>query len=156
MGRSVSYLNHAEYVIYFTAEWIKEGFEWDDFKSNLISNIKGKLKSYSETDSWDDRETHIFLDNNLCEIALAEYCDLFSLSIRVKEHYTCDYPYKQAFGERHAKQIKGALEKALTDAGADLLNRIGTFSTGTGLFTRANKTFENNSDLGIELNAKVS
>ena len=63
MGRSVSYLNNAETIIYFTADWINEeenhdiaNMNWEDFEGNLKADIKGKLKSYYDADEWDNRE----------------------------------------------------------------------------------------------------
>lgn len=148
MGRGVSYLNHAEYVIYFTADWINEkdengeydefvsGLNWNDFKCNLEYSIKGKLKSYDRCEKWDSNEVSIFLENELCEIAISEYCGLYSLSIRAKddEFYNSYEKVKEGLGKHHANIIRPRLEKALTAGGAELLNKIGTFSNGESVF----------------------
>lgn len=148
MGRSVDYLNHAEYVIYFTADWINEHdkdeeynvlqsqWNWDDFKSNLTALICKKLKSYNEVDKWDSNEVSIFLENELCEIALSEYCGLYSLSIRAKddEFYNSYEKVKNGLSKHHAIQIRNTLEKCLYDVGGTLLNRVGTFSNGEGVY----------------------
>lgn len=156
MGRSVDYLNNNEYVIYFTADWINENEagaydeflamdNWEMFKENLISEITFKLKSYNECEKWDGRETQIFLENNLAEIGISEYCNLYSLSIRAKNHefYNGYGQVKEGFAKHHCKQVRQALEKALINAGAKLLNRIGTFSNGVGVFERNNQYYDN-------------
>lgn len=154
MGRSVSCLSNAEYVIYFTANWIGQNenneydemqgeWDWDDFKLNLISSICHKLKSYSECNKWDNNETLIFVENNLCQIGISEYCDLYSLSIQVKEDYYSKNPYQESFGKHHAEQVKNTLEKCLIESGGELLNRIGTFSNGCGVFEKNKGYYEN-------------
>lgn len=149
MGRSVSYLNNAEYVIYFTNEYVSncnDSWAWEDFIDNLKFEIKNKLKSYYNCEKWDNRETSIFLENNLCEIGISEYCELYSLSIRVKFDDYADYKEQaqiENFGKHHAEQIRNTLEKCLVESGAELLNRIGTFSNGTGVFETKGKILEN-------------
>ena len=152
MGRSVSYLNNAETVIYFTADWINEvddeylsQINWEDFEANLKSKITAKLKSYFKSDGWDGRETKILLSNDLCNIGLSEYCGLYSLSVAPKD-FDSYYPedaYKENFSKHHAEQIEKTLVKCLEDCGCELLNKVGTFSTGCGVFKRAEKVFEN-------------
>ena len=141
MGRSVDYLNNAEYVIYFTADWIDEEEElssmnWEDFMSNLTSEIFHKLKSYYEVEELDGRETKIFLKNELAEIGISEYCGLYSLSIRAKECLGY-YSYEKnidGLSKHHCQQVRKTLEKALKDSGGKLLNRLGTFSNGNGVY----------------------
>lgn len=149
MGRSVDYLTNAEYVIYFNLDWIginEDGeydemqgqWDWDDFEMNLKCIIMNKLKSYYESDEWDGRETKIFLKNQLAEIGISEYCSLYSLSIRARddEFYGYRDGYKENLGKHHCQQIRKTLEKCLIDSGAELLNRIGTFSNGVGVFEK--------------------
>jgi len=152
MGRGVDYLTNAEYVIYFTADWInnekdEEGEydyflcqqNWDDFIGNLTSSICNKLKSYYEVDEWDGRETKIFLKNGLAEIGISEYCGLYSLSIRKKEclgYYSYEKDIDGLSGN-HCQQVRKTLEKSLADSGATLLNKIGTFSNGESVYKLA-------------------
>ena len=144
MGRSVDYLTGAEYVIYFSCEDLncydeERGFYWDDFFRNLECEIKAKLKSYYECEKWDGRETQIFLENELCVIGLSEYCGLYSLSIRAKddEFYCNAENVKDGLSKHHAQQVRGTLEKCLENCGAKLLNRLGTFSNGNGVYEYA-------------------
>ena len=151
MGRSVNYLNNAEYVIYFSADWINENEEgeydytssewnWNDFECNLESSICKKLKSYNVVKEWDNNETKIFLKNELAEIGISEYCGLYSLSIRVKDNSDYGwgmYEYQENLGKHHCQQVRNNLEKCLADSGATILNRLGTFSNGCGVFEKA-------------------
>lgn len=151
MGRSVDYLTNAEYVIYFKADWINAEYEdgeydedvsrmnWHDFIMNLTSSICHKLKSYDEVEEWDDNETKIFLKNELAEIAISEYCGLYSLSIRAREDEFYGYRdgYKENLGKHHCQQVRKTLEKCLKDSGGELLNRLGTFSNGCGVYELA-------------------
>ena len=155
MGRSVDYLTGAETVIYFTADWMHEQDEngnydefmsqmnWDDFLANLKAEIKSKLKSYEDCQAWDGREVNIFLDNMLCEIGISEYCGLYSLSVRAKEADYYSEKNTEALGQNHAKQIDNTLCKILQGLSCTVLNRVGTFSNGTGVFQEAGKTYEN-------------
>lgn len=151
MGRGVDYLTNAEYVIFFHADWINAEYEngefdedlssmnWDDFMSNLTAEICHKLKSYNESDKWDGRETKIFLENNLCEIGISEYCGMYSLSIRASECLGY-YSYEKdtnGLAVHHAEQIRNTLEKCLVKSGAEILNKIGTFSNGCSVFEKA-------------------
>lgn len=142
MGRSVNYLNNAEYVLYFPFECgedengqYDDDFArmcWDDLKMNLQYTIKARLKSYRISDKWDNRETKIILENDLCIIGISEYCDLVSLSVAVKDN---EYDnWHENFAKRHAEQIKGTLEKAIDYLGLKRLGKVGTFSNGEAFF----------------------
>jgi len=134
MGRSVDYLNRAESVIFFTADWIKEDYDYDDFEINLKSEIKRKLKSYTDSDKFDGRETKVILENNLCIIGLSEYCGAWSLSVAsLEEDYYLGYN-RESLAKKHANLIQATLEKCLIRAGAKIMNKIGTFSNGEAVF----------------------
>jgi len=149
MGRSVSYLSNAEYVIYFNADWLngidengeynedEAQWNWEDFKTNLVYEIKNKLKSYDDVEKWDCNEVMIFLENQLCEIGISEYCGLYSLSIRIKEEEFYTGQIKDGLAGNHAFQIRKTLEKCLINCGVNLLNKIGTFSNGNSVYELA-------------------
>lgn len=152
MGRSVNYLNNAEYVIYFTSDFLngidEEGnfseteamMNWDNFIYNLKYEICKKLKSYSPCERWGNSETSIFLENNFAEIGISEYCGLYSLSIQIKEDEYSDYQERarrENLGKNHIWQVKKSLENALLNCGVNLLNRVGTFSNGNGVYEKA-------------------
>jgi len=145
MGRSVNYLDNAEVVLYFPFEGGEDengqydefcaSLEWDDTVKNLQAEIIAKLPSYRECDKWDNRETKIILENNLCHIGISEYCGLVSLSVAPKNN---DYDiWHEQFAIRHARQIEKTLAKVLDDLSLKRLNRIGTFSNGEGVFKLA-------------------
>ena len=143
MGRSVSYLNHAKTVIYFTADWLSgydekgeydediASINWEDFFYNLNAEIKRKLKSYVSVDKYDGKENSVFLENDLCKIGISEYCGSYSLS--VAPIYS-DYANLEGLAIRHAEQIENTLIKCLKECGAVVLNRIGTFSNGCNVY----------------------
>lgn len=141
MGRSVSYINNAEYVLYFTFDNDEnmDDFRWDDFKDNLKYEIKAKCKSFYECRKWDNNETLIFLENELAEIALSEYCGLYSLSIKAKDDdfNWSDNKTKEGLAKNFVHQIRSRLENALKNCGVKILNRLGTFSNGEAVFELA-------------------
>ena len=143
MGRSVNYLNNARVIIYFEADWMgqqEDGeinediytMDCEDFISNLQYGIKARLKSYyiPDKNTWDNNETKIILQNNLCNIGISEYCGCWSLSVAVKN----DYDIKEALANNHADKIRNTLEKCINEFDGKVLNRIGTFSNGCGVF----------------------
>lgn len=145
MGRSVSYLDNAEIVLYFPLESIEnesgeyddflDQIEWDNMVENLKYEIKKRLPSYDIVNKWDNRETRIILENNLCVIGISEYCGLVSLSVAPCNN---DYDaWHESFARRHAKQIKHTLEKVLDYLGLKSLNKIGTASNGEAFFELA-------------------
>ena len=144
MGRSVNYLNNAVTIIYFTSEYLNselegEIFAWEDFVINLKYDIMNKLKSYVKSDKWDNQETQIILENELCNIGISEYCGLYSLSVAPID-FDGYYPEDNAkinFAEHHAKQIEKTLCKILKDNRCTVLNRLGTFSNGEGVYEKA-------------------
>jgi len=148
MGRSVNYLSNAEVVIYFSNDAMS-GYDENgnynqdeaqlncvDFYHNLKTEIKNKLKSYVKCEKWDGNEVSIFLENELCEIGLSEYCGSYSLSVRAKEQEYEDNN-KLNFAKHHAKQIEKSLVKILNDLGCEVLNRLGTFSNGCNVYEKA-------------------
>jgi hypothetical protein len=142
MSRSVSYLNNAEVVLYFPFQYSDSpdfyNFEWDDMVDNLIYEIKAKLPSYYILkDEWDNRETRIILQNNLCIIGISEYCGLVSLSVAPRENDYNERWAREQFSVYHANQIKSTLEKVITTLGLNRLNKIGTFSNGEAVFETA-------------------
>jgi len=143
MGRSVSHLSNAEYVLYFPSpEGLEEDgsyneaidqFNWDDMIKNLKAEISAKFPSYNECSEWEGREDHIILKNYLCNIAISEYCGLVALSIAPRSN---DYWDNEAFAGRHARQIRATLEKILTDLGLTQLSKVGTFSNGESVYQK--------------------
>ena len=47
--------------------------------------LQEKFPSLTERDRWEDREDHIFAENQHCEISVSEYCGLVAVCIRAKD-----------------------------------------------------------------------
>ena len=145
MGRSVDYLNNAEVVIYFHLESEGEDYpadlQWDDLMSNLSAEIRAKLPSYEDAEKWEGREVKIFLQNRLCNIAISEYCGLCSLSVAPRNSDNLDSfaTFRDNFAVSHAQSIEKTLQRIVDECTGSRLNRMGTFSNGTGVFERADK-----------------
>ena len=134
MGRSVATLSRADLVLYFDGEFLSgldedgeynEGIaqiNWEDFYSNLKYEIKKRFISYDDCDKWDNNETNIFLENELAEIGLSEYCGLCSLSVRAKESEYYDEYSKENFGKYHISQIEKGLNECLQKCYVKILN----------------------------------
>lgn len=134
MSRSVDYLSNAETVIFFTVEGLEEygdNGNYDDFMMNLLCEIKARLKSYDDANTWEGREVHIILDNRLCNIGISEYCGCWSLSVAPKDD---NYDNSYNLSRNHAGQIRKTLEKCLVNSGAKILNKLGTFSNGESVY----------------------
>ena len=146
MSRSVDCLSNAEYVLYFqTPDGLEEDgsynedmaqMNWDDMMANLKSEIKNKLPSYNDCKEWDSNEVSIFLKNNLCVIAISEYCGLCSLSVAVRSN---DYWDNSSLAIRHASQIRKTIEKIVDNVCGTRFIKTGSFSNGTGVFERSDK-----------------
>ena len=129
MGRSVDYLSNAHKVFYTPFEGENE-WDWDDFFSNISYGLKAKFPSLENCERWDGRETRIFLENNLVEVGISEYCGLVSVSIRAKEG-------KEAIGENWIDKVAANFEKVIRGNCGDVYRKVGSFSNGEGVFEKA-------------------
>ena len=151
MGRSVATLSRADLVLYFDGEFLsgldEDGeynagiatLNWEDFYSELKYAIKKRFKSYDDCEKWEHNEVSIFLENELAEIGISEYCGCCSLSIRAKDdEFYSNEQFKEGIAKHHVDQIEKGLVQCLKDAGVIVLNRLGTMSNGVGVFEKAN------------------
>ena len=129
MGRSVDYLNNAHKVFYTSFDG-EEQYEWEDFFDNIQYGLKSKFPSLENCNKWDGRETKIFLENNLAEIGISEYCGLVSISIRAKEG-------KESIGENWIDKISSNFEKTIRENCGETYRKIGSFSNGEGVFEKS-------------------
>jgi hypothetical protein len=134
MGRSVNYLNNAEYINYIDTLSIQDSCEWEDFKCNIASIIKNRYKSFSECDEWEGNETKVILENNLAIVGISEYCGLTSISIAPKEfiYYEKD---NTALAIKWINSISDNLEKLL-DKNFECYRKVGTFSNGESVYSK--------------------
>lgn len=132
MGRSVDYLSNASKVFYvpFEVEEGEEGFAWDDFFDNIRYGLKAKFRSLEKCERWDGRETRIFLENNLAEVGISEYCGLASISIRPKEG-------AENIGENWINKIATSFEQVIKDNCGETYRKVGSFSNGEGVFEKS-------------------
>ena len=133
MARSVNYLSNAYHVFYIDGSDISDEFDWDDFKVDLNANLKAILPSLDETDNWDGRETRIILENGFCEVGLAEYCGLISLSFRW--HQNAEYQSEPLF-ENWFNQMLPNIDEMIKSHYSSL-NKIGSFSSGECIYEQA-------------------
>jgi hypothetical protein len=141
MGRSVNYLNRATKVTYIhnevgytdeeTNEWIEDEFWFDDLFGNVKYGLKAIFPSLTECERWDNRETKIFLENNLVEIGISEYCGLVSISVRPNERIDANENLANNWIENVWDKAENKMAEFST-----LLNRVGTFSNGEGVFEK--------------------
>lgn len=129
MGRSVSYLSNYTQITYIAGDTDSyedmDGMWFDDLLGNITSGLMAKFPSLYKAKRWEDNETKIILENELAEIAIAEYCGLVSLSAR---------PKIEGLGDQWLSQVWPNVEKELAGF-SQLLNRMGTFSNGEAIFS---------------------
>ena len=132
MGRSVDYLSNASRIYYvpFECEEGEEDFAWDDFEDNLTYGLKTKFKSLDKCKKWDGRETRIFLENNLAEVGISEYCGLVSISIRPKDGV-------ESLGENWIDKISTNFEQVIKENCGETYRKVGSFSNGEGVFEKS-------------------
>jgi hypothetical protein len=141
MGRSVSYANGSEVVIYSYIEPViddEDNYDefltqlaWDDAIYNLKYEAKEAFPSLEDCDEWLGREDHAILENNLVYIGISEYMNIVSVWVVPKEdeHY--------AFGVSFAKKIEAKLNEVVKSAFGLRLNQVGRFSNGEAVFSKA-------------------
>ena len=141
MGRSVSYANGSEVVIYSHVDAVYDDdgnyddflsqLAWDDAIDNLKYEAQEAFPSLEVCDEWLDREDHAILENQLVYIGVSEYCGLVSIWVVPKEdeHY--------AFGVAFANKIEAKLNQIVKNAFGLRLNQVGRFSNGEAVFNVA-------------------
>lgn len=142
MGRSVSYLNHATIVTYCSPEFVDFDkpeeeqigyFDWDEFRDDLENQLIEAFPSLSSCKRWEGREDRIFLENNLVEIGIAEYCGLVSVSIRPLQ--SDGYYSSQGIAENWVNRISKRFKEIVNAYNG--LTLIGRASNGEAFYQRA-------------------
>ena len=161
MGRSVDYLNHAIGKTFFNVDFTDENGKvtglddedneikvepedyhhednWDDFLIDVVNSLKKAYPSLEQTDGTYknfEGETRILLTNDFCEIGVAKYYDLASVSIRVNERYFGDPQFNLA--EPWIKRVWPNMEKVMNKyIGHEQLNKVGNMSDGCGVYEK--------------------
>jgi hypothetical protein len=141
MGRSVSYANGSEVVIYAHVEEVYDDednydefgtqFAWDCAIENLVDYSTEAFPSLNTCDEWLGREDHAILENKLVYVGVSEYCGLVSVWVVPKDN---EY---YALGVASANNMKAKLEQIVQNAFGVRLNQIGRFSNGEAVFSKA-------------------
>lgn len=139
MGRSVSHLSRAKNVTYInyetsfqdeeTGEWLNDEFAFDDLFGNIKYGLMAKYPSLQECERWGGREDRIFLQNNLVEIAISEYCGLVAISVRPNEYYGAN----EALAENWIDRVWLGAEKKLSEF-STVIRKVATASNGEAFF----------------------
>lgn len=138
MGRSVSYLSHAEHKIFFQYE-----SEYEEDWRDLIYTIKESINEVAPSltspsrDRWDGGDTQIILANDHAEIGISEYCGLVSLSIRVNETDQY-YTGPNSLSLRWIRQMWQPMIITMMKNGMTFYNKNGSFSNGEGAYGKIN------------------
>lgn len=147
MGRSVNYIDYAQAKTFFTLLGDDENDDYlraenyRDFITELISALCEMFPSLidvSHRRKFQGNEVHIILENNLCQIAISEYCSLYSLSIAVNYNVT-DYANTEGLAINWCRRIWAGVEKYLNESSPFVENalcKVGTFSNGEGVYTK--------------------
>ena len=160
MGRSVNYLNRAEFKTFFdvSLDTDSEGkittfddngdevqteptdwdyqLNWDDF-FGAISFMFVKKLGLNYSKKWEGDDVKIFAENRFCEVGISEYCGLASVSIRIND--------AESYSEHSERVAKAYIEylwgKALKLFDSEVrhtrLNKIGSFSNGEGVYIKS-------------------
>ena len=136
MGRSVNYLNNAEYINYIDTSSIQDNWEWNEFIEEITNLIQNKYRSFSECNDWQGNETKIILENNLVNVGISEYCGLTSVSIAPREfrYYEKD---NTALAINWINKVSNSMNEILQKY-YDCYRKVGTFSNGESVIEKIN------------------
>ena len=119
-------------TLVYSDEYREGHDDWTWFIEDLTDQFIAKYPSLEPCDNWEGNEDHIFLENELIEVGVAEYCGLASVSMRAKnsnEFWDC--PGKLNFANRMESYVGVWVDKTLGD-----YNRVGGFSDGTSVYEK--------------------
>ena len=136
MGRSVDYLNDAEYVGYinFDSAFSEDNWEWEEFLDWIERELIAKYPSLCSENKWEGNEVNIILENYSARVGVSSYYGLVSVSIAPIE----DYEGRTALGERWIRQISSGVDKILSECPwGDSLRKVGRFGNGNCVFEKA-------------------
>lgn len=133
MGRSVSTHRHAVATVFLHLE-IEEGtedFAWQDFMEDLKDNVLvPKYPSLESCNRWMDREDHVILQNQFCEVSVSEYCGCVAICLAPLDP---DDAYKVAWCERVANSFERHVTKNFKSSA---ITKLGTMSNGEAVFRK--------------------
>ena len=109
--------------------------DWDWFIESITDQFRAKYPSLESCSTWEGNEDHIFLENELIEVGVSEYCGLASVSMRAKEDFYCSEAGKLNLANRFAHYVGKWMDVNIGD-----YNRVGGFSDGTSVYERKDKS----------------
>lgn len=130
MGRSVSFATDAAFVLYADGSHFEDSHEFNDFVDNLRAALSRAFPSVTRCNKWLDREDRAIAENALGYFGVSEYCGLVSFWYVPKEDAT------RPLARRWAETAEAASREALAGL-LPVLQRLGTFSNGEGVYRRA-------------------
>lgn len=105
--------------------------DWDWFMESITDQFTAKYPSLDTCNRWDGNEDHIFLENELLELGVSEYCGLASVSMRVKDDFDSSEAGKLNLAARMADYVGKWMDANIGD-----YNRVGGFSDGTSVYEK--------------------
>jgi hypothetical protein len=126
MARSVSTPSGCAAVCYQDASHIKNNYDYDDYKRNIMGEAKELFPSMEPCNQWLGREDLAILENQLAYIGISEYCGIVAIWLLPKD----DIEYTGL--------AEGWCEKAVPkfDSAFSEYRRIGTASNGESFFEK--------------------
>lgn len=109
--------------------------DWDWFIEGLVYQFTTKYPSLTQCDRWEGREDYIFLENELIEVGVAEYCGLASISVRPIDNEERYYTQGEAGKANLANRMAGYVAKWM-DATIGDSSKVGTFSNGESVYEK--------------------
>lgn len=105
--------------------------EWDNMVEWFTERVKELWPSFTDTDRWWNRETHIVLENELVEVGIANYSGMTALTIAPKDHgdYWEVEARNKGLAARWAQQIESRFEEEF-----GTYAKLGTFSNGESVY----------------------
>jgi hypothetical protein len=129
MGRSVMTVSDAIQIVYLELD--EEYDDWDWFIEDVRTVISQKYKSFQVVDSWDGREEHRILENDLAKVVVCEYCGMVSINL-----VPCEFSlFLLPLAEHWCSQIADGFAKLFPER----LCKLGTMSNGVSVYERAKR-----------------
>ena len=148
MGRSVSTPTHAVAKVYLNYEPDFSHLEdeepndddhqiaWKDFVDCLTWTLEGRYKSLYRHDGWLDREDHIILRNQHCDITVSEYCGCVAVCLTPRDDDYRIPAIAKSWCEQVATGFTAVVEKAFPNWA---MRSIGRASNGEQFFQPVNR-----------------
>lgn len=156
MGRSVNYHSQAQERLYLHYEYPKtivedddgneievdcEDFDesfWEEYEDYIIETLQEIAPSFDRSKiEWHGNEVKKIAENKLCTVWISEYCQLVSLSfVPVEDSYYSSNKL-EGIAKHWIEQVFEKIKKEFIERESKVLNKLGNFSNGEGVFELA-------------------